>query len=114
MTCVFKLRDLQARGKVFVGDGTCHAVVLVERSEVDTPLVEVWVHDDTNWFFKESFSAYWIPPLIGALQRALNTLDTQKLSIPTNCTRPHGHDGPCNGWPCDYVRKLYLGDEHVE
>lgn len=21
------------------------------------------------------------------------------------CTRPQPHDGPCNGWPCDYVQR---------
>jgi hypothetical protein len=24
---------------------------------------------------------------------------------PQNCTRAEGHDGPCNGWPCEARRR---------
>ncbi len=25
--------------------------------------------------------------------------------VPQDCSREYGHFGPCNGWPCTYVRK---------
>ncbi len=31
-----------------------------------------------------------------------NPAETPKV---LDCTREYGHSGPCNGWPCSYVRK---------
>lgn len=33
---------------------------------------------------------------------------------PPNCSREQPHDGPCNGWPCPWVRKQMALDKARE
>lgn len=35
-------------------------------------------------------------------------MKTEKLLIPSQCSREEGHTGPCNGWPCEAVQKQII------
>lgn len=71
--------------QVYFVKGGCHAIVVRERVADEyypnkekgkrlTPLVEIWVGDDENWFYLCSFDAGWLPALIKAMQAAENEI----------------------------------------
>jgi hypothetical protein len=78
---------------------------------------ELWnfIHSSRNTFSTDGH--------LGMARRAQEILD--KFTIQSNvssetprevldCTREYGHSGPCNGWPCAYVRKNWILVETME
>lgn len=41
-----------------------------------------------------------------ALTDIIDLAEYEKESEVRNCSRPQPHDGPCNGWPCEPMRKF--------